>query len=288
MIDLQLIKITRVKTISIACLLISYSLTGFTQKLQGDSWAKIKAQGKGTLTMIYYEQPGLIYESNGKIKGVCEDVIEDFVAYVKKKYNKEITLNYAAKEPVFSNFLKTVQNTDDILGVTNVTITDERKKILKFTPSFMSNPVVMITHKDAPLISNVNEITTKLSGYSAEMISGSTHTKHIDKIKKEVAPNLSVTYGPSGSEIIKRITANPKVFTILDLTEYIDAARKQLPVKRQNISFGASEQLAFIMSKGSDWDVIWKEFLTEDYRRSVKYRKNIADNLGANFLNLVK
>jgi len=271
-------------------ILVFLSITSnvLSQKLQGDSWAKVKAQGKGTLTMVYYEQPGLIYESNGQLKGVCQDVIEDFVTFVKKKYNKDITLNYAAKEPVFANFLKTVQNTNDILGVTNVTITDERKKILKFTPSFMSNPVVMITHKDAPLISSVNDIPTKLAGYSAEMITGSTHTKHTDKIKKEVAPNLSISYGSSGSEIIKKIKANPKLFTILDLTEYIDAARKQLPVKRQNISFGASEQLAFIMSKGSDWDEVWKEFLTEDYRRSVKYRKNIADNLGANFLSLVK
>jgi ABC-type amino acid transport substrate-binding protein len=237
---------------------------------------------------VYYEQPGLIYESSGKVKGVCVDILDDFVKFVQTKYNKQIKLNYAGKEPVFSNFLKTIQNTPDILGVTNVTITDERKKIIKFTPSFMSNPVVMITHKDAPLLNSVNEIPTKLSGYSAEMIAGSTHVKHIDKIKKEIAPNLFVSYGPSGAEIIKKITANPKLFTILDLTEYIDAARKQLPVKRQNLSFGASEQLAFIMAKQTDWDEIWKEFLTEDYRRSVKYRKIIADNLGANFLSLVK
>jgi hypothetical protein len=261
---------------------------GACQKLQGDSWGKVKAKGKGVLTIIYFEEPGLIYEVNGRLTGLCEDVIEDFVVFVKKKYNKDITLNYAAKEPVFSNFLKIVQNTNDILGVTNVTITEERKKILKFTPSFMSNPVVMITHKDAPLVSSVSEIPTKLAGYSAEMINGSTHIKHIEKIKQEVAPNLSITYGSSGGEIIKKIASNPKLFTVLDLTEYINAVRKQLPVKKQNISFGASEQLAFIMSKGSDWDEVWKEFLTEDYRRSVKYRKNIAENLGANFLNLVK
>lgn len=288
MIDLQLVKITRVKTISIACLLISFSLTGFSQKLQGDTWGKIKAQGKGTLTIIYFEESGLIYESNGKMKGICADVIEDFVDYVDKKHNKQITLNYAAKEADFSNFLRIVQNTDNILGVTNVTVTEERKKVFKFTPRFMSNPVVMISHKDAPLISNVNEIPTKLSAYTAEMISGSTHIKHINKIKNEVAPNLSISYGGSGSEIIKKITSNPKLFTILDLTEYIDASRKQLPVKRQNISFGASDHLAFIMSKGSDWDQIWNEFLTEDYRKSVKYRKNIVENLGANFLSLVK
>jgi ABC-type amino acid transport substrate-binding protein len=277
-----------VKKSSLLLLFGCLSIIGFSQKLQGDSWAKVKAQAKGTLTIVYYEQPGLVSEADGKVKGVCVDVLEDFVAYVKKKYAKDIKLNFAAKEPVFSTFLKTIQNTPDILGVTNVTITEERKKILKFTPSFMSNPVVMITHKDAPMLASLSEIPAKLAGYSAEMIAGSTHIKHMDKIKKEIAPNLPVSYGPSGSEIIKKITTNPKLFTILDLTEYIDATRKQLPIKRQNVSFGSSEQLAFIMAKQTDWDVIWNEFLTEDYRRSVKYRKIIADNLGANFLNLVK
>lgn len=276
------------RSLIISALLLFPSALSFSQSLQGDSWADVKAKGKGTLTIIYFEESGLIYESKGKMKGICADVIEDFVDYVNKKHNKQITLNYAAKETDFSNFLKTVQNTNDILGVTNVTVTEERKKIFKFTPRFMSNPVVMISHKDAPLVSNVNEIPTKLAAYSAEMISGSTHIKHIDKIKKDVAPSLSISFGRSGSEIIKKITTNPKLFTILDLTEYIDASRKQLPVKRQNISFGASDQLAFIMSKGSDWDQIWNEFLTEDYRRSVKYRKNIVENLGANFLSLVK
>jgi len=82
--------------------------------------------------------------------------------------------------------------------------------------------------------------------------------------------------------------ANPKVFTILDFSDYIDATRKNLPIKRQNINFGAPEEVGFIMSKQSDWDEIWKEFLTPDYRKSVRYRKIIADNLGANMLNLLK
>ena len=39
------------------------------QKYKGDSWAKVKASGSGTLTVFYYEQPGLIYEEGGKMKG---------------------------------------------------------------------------------------------------------------------------------------------------------------------------------------------------------------------------
>lgn len=261
----------------------------FGQKYSGDSWAKVKTSG-GTLTIIYYEQPGLIYkdEATGKMKGVCADILDDFAKFVQDKYGKKLTINYAGQEQVFPNFLSITQTTPDIMGVTNVTITEERKKILKFTPSFMSNPVVMLTHKDAPSISSTTEIGTVLKEYSAKVITGSTHVKVIERIKKENSPSLKVTYANSGGEILKELSTGPKFFTVLDFTEYIDATRKQLPVKRQSINFGAAEELAFIMAKQTDWDQPWNEFLTVEYRKGVRYRKIIVDNLGANFLGILK
>lgn len=259
------------------------------QKYSGDSWAKVKASG-GTLTIIYYEQPGLIYKdaATGKMKGVCADIMDDFAKFVQEKYGKKLELNYAGQEQVFPQFLSITQTTPNIMGVTNVTVTDERKKILKFTPSFMTNPVVMLTHKDAPTISTSAEIGTVMKDYSAKVISGSTHVKVIEKIKKENAPGLKVTYANSGGEILKELSGGPKFFTVLDFTEYIDATRRQLPVKRQSINFGGAEELAFIMAKQTDWDQPWNEFMTMDYKRSVRYRKIIVDNLGANFLAILK
>ena len=265
------------------------SLQAKAQKYTGDSWAKVKSAG-GTLTVIYYEQPGLIYkdEATGKMKGVCADILEDFTKYVKDKYGKTLTVNYAAKEQIFPNFLSTTQNTPNIMGITNVTVTEERKKILKFTPPFLSNPVVLLTHKDAPAISSFAEISKKLEGYTAEIIGGSTHVKLINKIKKENWPNLSIAYGPSGQEILKKFVANPKLFTIVDFTEFVDANRKRLPVKKQKVEFGDPEQLAFAMSKGNDWDEPWKEFMTDEYRKSPQFSKYVSDNLGMAFLSVLK
>lgn len=270
-----------------AALLLATACLG--QKYTGDSWAKVKASG-GTLTVIYYEQPGLIYKdaTTGKMKGVCADILDDFVKFVQEKYGKKLEINYAGQEQVFPNFLSITQSTANILGVTNVTITEERKKILKFTPSFMTNPVVMLTHKDAPTISSVAEIGTTMKDYSAKVISGSTHVKVIEKIKKENVPSLKVAYANSGGEILKELSGGPKFFTVLDFTEYIDATRRQLPVKRQSINFGGAEELAFIMAKQTDWDQPWNEFMTMDYKKGVRYRKIIVDNLGANFLGILK
>jgi membrane-bound lytic murein transglycosylase MltF len=260
----------------------------YSQKYQGDSWAKVKTAGEGNLSVIYYEQPGLIQDVNGKPAGLIVDILQDFTEFVKTKYNKKVNIVYAGKEPIFTEFLLAAQNNNNILGVTNVTITEERKRILKFTPAFIANPVVMITHKDAPTLTDVTQIKKTFAGYSAEIIAGSTHVNHIIKLKKDYWPDLSIVYGRAGHEIIKKITTNSKLFTILDFTEFVNANRKKMPVKRQNVEFGAPEELAFVMSKQSDWDELWKEFLTEDYRKSAKYRKNIADNLGSAFLSILK
>lgn len=259
------------------------------QKLIGDSWEKVKAQG-GTLTVVYCEQPGLIYKNiaTGKVEGVCADILDDFAAFVKKNYGKTLSINYAMKEQNFSKFLSITQHTPDIMGISNVTITEERKKILKYTPAFMSNLVVLLTHKDAPSISSLTQIPTVLNGYTAKVLAGSTHGKTIEKIKKENAPNLKISYANSGVEIMNMLTESASIFTVLDFTEFINASRKQLPIKRHNVNVGTTEELGFIMSKQSDWDKPWNEFLTIEYRKSVRYRKIIVDNLGANFLNMMK
>src|SRR5258706_4390125 len=122
-------------------LLVFLVVTKFViaQKYKGDSLATVNSKGSGTLGVVYYPQPGLIYEENGKMKGVCTEILNDFAAFVQTKYGKKVTIQYLGAENDYRDFLKVCQTTPDILGVTNVTITDERKKILKFTPAFLSN-----------------------------------------------------------------------------------------------------------------------------------------------------
>lgn len=269
-------------------LLICISHIGFAQKYSGDSWATVNSKGSGTLGVVYYPQPGLIYEEGGKIKGVCTEILNDFVAFLQTKYGKKVTVKYLGAENVYSDFLKVCQTTPDILGVTNVTITEERKKVLKFTPGFLSNEETLVTHKDAPAVESLQKIGTALKGYSAKMVVSSVHIKYIEQIKKNYMPTLEYTTGPSGSEILKEITTNPKLFTILDFTEYVDATRNKLPIKRQNVKVGELQELAFAMSKQTDWDKVWAEFLTPEYRKSEKYRKVIATNLGGAYLSMLK
>ena len=166
----------------------------FSQKYQGDSWATVKSNGSGVLTVVYSEQFGLVSkDKDGKVKGVCVDILSDFAKYIKEKHGKQLTIKYAGDIPVFSEFLSTAQSTPNILGVTNTTITEERKKILKFSPPYMSNRQVMLTNNKAPSLTSLKELPTKFPDFSAQVIAGSTHVQYIEKVKAEYMPSLKVS-----------------------------------------------------------------------------------------------
>ena len=256
------------------------------QNHSGDTWKKVKNEGSGTLTVAYYEQHGILYkDANGTMKGVCADILKDFSDFVKTRYNKNLEIRYAIHEENFAGFLKIVKEDATVLGVGNISITEERKKIYKYTPSYMPNLMVMLTHKDAPNITTFNELKDKFPGYTAEVINESTSVNMIGKIKKDYSPSLKIRYMESGPAMLESISNDPKTFGIVDFTEYLNAIRKKIPVKKQNIDLGTSEDLGFLMSKQSDWDEAWNSFLTPEYKKSSKYRQIIATNLGTSFLN---
>jgi hypothetical protein len=110
----------------------------------------------------------------------------------------------------------------------------------------------------------------------------------MEKIKQDFYPDLKINMVGSNEVLLKNLSSNPKLFSIIDFTEYVSVVRKHLPIKRQEVNLGDGEELAFVMSKQSDWDVLWKEFLTPEYKKSVGYKKIVSENLGATFLNLVR
>ena len=266
------------------------SITSFAQKYSGSSWAKVKAAKSGTLSCVFYKTPKLVYrDSDGKIKGVCVDIMDDFKKFVKDKYGVNLTIEFVGEEMSFSEFLKHTTTSNNVLGVANVSITEERKKSMKFTPAYLSNLMIMMTHKDAPKINSLAEISSKLNGYTGMVIRGTTHVEYIKSLKSEYYPGLKISYQPSGGVIIDAIAENKNIFAILEFTEYFDAIKKRMPVARQDVYLNsAKEELACVMSKGSDWDGVWKEFLTNDYKNSMRYKEIIANNLGMAFLKLIR
>ena len=226
-------------------------------------------------------------DSQGNLKGVAIDILNDFVEYAKTTYKAELQVRFI-EESAFDKFLGRVSKTENVLGVSSVSITDERKKVLKFTPTFLTNPNVIITHTSAPKLNDLNDLSTIFGDFKVKVVKGSIHDSYAKDLKSKYNPALVIEYANSSRAIFREMTHDSKLFTIIDFGEYLGAFRSKLQLVRQNVDLGLIDNMGFIMHKSSDWNVVWDQFLTDEYRSSTRYRKIISDNLGSVYLALIK
>src|SRR5690349_18867542 len=85
----------------------TFFVCGFNSYAQHfDSWEKVKREGQGKLSIVYFETPGFFTMENGQAKGLCPELLNNFVAFVKNKYEKNLTLNIVSEEKDFPAFLE--------------------------------------------------------------------------------------------------------------------------------------------------------------------------------------
>lgn len=237
---------------------------------------------------LWNEAYGIAYRNDeGKLSGVCIDILEDFRLFIKAKYDVDLAIEFR-EEKSFAKFLTVIGKSPTLLGVSTVSITEERKKKFHFSPYFISNPNIIVTHKDAPKLSSLNDIQTLYKGFSIKVIAGSTHKDIATSLKNRYAPNLVITEGVASRAIFNEIKANKTLFTIVDFGEYLGAHKNRFPIIRQPVDLETDDKLGFIMGKSSDWEPLWREFLTDEYRRSPRYKKIISENLGLAYLGMIQ
>ena len=117
------------------------------QSYTGDSWAQVKTNGRGTITFAYVETPSFVYKDNsGKLTGICVDIMNDFVKYVSETKKVKLGSKFSGDGTTFKGMFDKVKGSiGGVFGLGNITITEERKKEVKFSPPFITNFAILIT-----------------------------------------------------------------------------------------------------------------------------------------------
>lgn len=264
---------------------ISFGLQAQT----GDTFANALKTKQANLTYIYSEAPGFASEQNGKVQGVCVDIMSDFEFFLLDKYgitvkssmNKEHANN-------FTNYLNAVKKSSNgVFGLSNTTITESRKKEYTFSPPYITNIAMILTNKDVPTLDDLGKISEVFAGKTALTIKGTTNEDQILKIKSAQFPSMKIEYVNYFDEAMVKIANSTDYFTNVDFTYYLDALNTKKPIKRHSAGDRTAEKFGIIMPKNSDWVKPFNEFLNEAYETSSSYRKIIVQHLGPNALKLL-
>ncbi len=258
-------------------------------QLKGDTFAEAKAKGSANVTYSYIETPGFVgKDAAGNLDGFCVDMMNAFVVWLKKHEGVELKPSFYGKDAKdFKNYMASIQaGQGGVFGLGNITITEERQKHYNFSPPFITNVAILITHKSVPTLENKNNIATAFAGMQAVVVRGTTNEARMNHLKQSLYPALTYQQVSSSPEALKLVTENPKLFTNLDFTYYLMALKDGMPLKRHPAGDESTESFGIVMPKNSDWSPVMARFMKE-FVASTEYRKLIADNLGPNALKLL-
>ncbi|TAD97501.1 MAG: hypothetical protein EAZ97_12410 [Bacteroidetes bacterium] len=230
----------------------------------GNSWHDILAKKEGKLVVLFTpERPFIYTQADGKIEGLEYELTNNFLDFIQKKYGVKIHTEWVEIKK-FENFLESVKNADSgVIATGAITITDERKKDVKFSPPYLEDISILVTGLETPIAKDSAEFKAIFESYKALTIPISTLENNLQKIKKNLITRLLFEYHDHTNAIIDQIELRKNTFGYVSLPVYLLALgegkkiRKQAMFKSINLGYG------FVMPLNTDWDEPLNDFFSD-------------------------
>lgn len=276
-------------------LLILMVLTSCTQSdrvSKTDAWSQVQAHNQGDISLNYVPSEGFSYiDENGDLTGVTIELMRDFTSFVEAEYGVDLSLHFNPIEN-FSEFYGSVLHSQPgVFGVANVTITEERKNEITFSPGYLNNIAVLITRNEVDEIEKMSEITQSFSGLKGLAFQSTLHETRIVDIVELYLPNAEIDYAHSNAEIVDKVAEDNQYFAYVDVYNFHRAVERGAPLRRHEPGDVASEQFGVIMPLNSDWSDVLTQFFEHNggYVHSESYhnilRKHLGDELAELLIN---
>lgn len=270
-------------------LLAFFCFKTHAQNYSGDSWSQVRANKQGTISLTYVETPAFVYkDASGKLTGICVDIMNDFINWVNTNKGVKLNSKFVGDGSSFQGmYTKVKAGTGGVFGLGNITITEERKREVKFSPPFITNFAILITQNHVLTLSKLEDLPTvfgKLTAYTAK---GTLNEKRLLELKQKYFPDMKIVTLETSPDVYQKVFSDPNAFSYLDLAFYLKAVSEKKPVKRHPVGDKAAEQFGFIMPMNSDWLPVMEEFFN-GYINSPQYKTILTKHLGETGIKLLQ
>lgn len=226
---------------------------------------------------------------DGKLTGVTVDLLREFARYLSETYDIQLDLSFERQKHWPTFYTDIVDAGDGVIGMGNVTITEERRSELVFSPPYMTNIASLITHHNAPELIEPDHLKTTLGGRTALAFEGTLHEQRLRKLTGQYYPEASFRMAGSNDEILGLVSASDQYFAYIDLYNYWRAVERGLPLRRHESADQASEQFGYIMPLNTSWEPVLREFFehADGITASERYHSILSDHLGENLARIL-
>lgn len=246
-----------------------------------DSWKIAQEKKKAQLDLYWFTSKPFIYaDAQGNLGGLEFELIETFVSYAQEKHGIYLQLNWIEDESFYSIIESVgVSSKQNTWGVSAFSTTDERKKILNYTNSYLPDITVLVSSQGTPIVQNFDEINKMMEGMHAISIKGTIYETLLFKMKDQLTADFEIEYITSSESVLDHISRSDNAFGFIDLPVYMMWIKDGRNLTRQNFFTFKGVGYGFIMPLSSDWYMPFNAFLTDpDY--SARIASVISKHLG--------
>jgi ABC-type amino acid transport substrate-binding protein len=254
-----------------------------TGPVTAPSFAQARETGQAGLTFFHVPSSGFAYhDAEGRLTGVTVELLRDFARYVADNYRVELDIQWLAEER-WADFYRYVRESEGgVFGIGNVTITEPRREEIDFSPPYLNNVAVLVTHTEIPELGSMDDLPEAFRGLAALPYPGTLHEARLDQIRERWLPDAPVRPVASNDELVAILGADPGHFGYMDVYNYWRAREAGQPLRRHPVGDDDSETFGVILPHGSDWTPVMEEFFRADdgYADSERFRDLLRTHLG--------
>jgi PAS domain S-box-containing protein len=245
--------------------------------LRAEQWDIVKSNGKGEITVFYYNSDNFISDASGKLKGIEYDIILLFKEHLKKE-GVDLKINFKKSES-FSRLYEEIKfGGSGQFGACSFSMTKERMEEVSFSPKYMPDIEVLINSSNISVAKNEEEFISLFSNLTALNVPNTTFEEDLKELQK-VIPNFKIEEVETSSIIRERILSEKDLFGYIELPTYLYLFQNGLRFKRQNLFKVERNGYGIILPKNSTWLIPINDFFnSKDFK--IKVNDIIKKHLG--------
>ncbi|REL37848.1 amino acid ABC transporter substrate-binding protein [Rhodohalobacter sp. SW132] len=254
------------------------------------TWAAVQDEGHGVLRVLYVPADGFAYTNEeGELTGLTVELIIDFTRFLAEEHDVLLELDFVEVENWTDFYNDIVEGEDGMIGMGNVTITEERREELSFSPPYMTNIASLISHINTNELTGFEEMSSVFEGRDALAFEGTLHEDRLRNLTEQYHPDAEIALATSNDEIIERVGASDSYFAYIDIYNYWRAVDRGADIQRHEAGDEAAEQFGYIMPLNSTWEPVLNEYFEKNggLLLTTRYREIMAEHLGERLTELL-
>lgn len=255
--------------------------------LSAQSFQDILDKGSGSVKVYYYPiEPFIYLDNTGKLSGIEKEMMDSYIRFVEKKYTIKLSVEWE-KVPTFDSVFEFVNKSEiAAFGVSVISKTTDRAKVVGFSYSYMPDVSVFISHLNVPVLKDGESLKDNIDGFEAATMFGSTYKDDLDRLSEQFDLNLNYMDVPNDEDIIRLVSRNKQMVGYVGLPFYVIGIGKGNPVKRHSEFQVKRDGYRFIYQLGKGWDQSIKNYF-ESYLYRAEADKIIRRYLGNDYSELI-